>query len=144
MAAVAALAGFEIFANVAASVAPTANFTSIQALNYVVEQKAVSDVTGHPLGGFVVRGSTLPYFSPAGALYVVGDCNGLYLSDGYDYQYTPPQQFEHLTWIPLELDSQPYVVNITVHAPLPRGRSTIPILKVGRTSVWLQLVKAGR
>ena len=46
MAAVAVFAGFEIFANVAASVAPTANFTSIQALNYVVEQKAVSDVTG--------------------------------------------------------------------------------------------------
>ena len=137
------LAGFEVFANVAVAVAPTANFTSVQAVDYVAEQKAISDITGHPLASSVVRGRVLPYWAPAGELYVVGDCAGLYISNGYDYQNTPPQQFEHLTWIALQSDSKPFALYITIQQPQRPARERVPILRFGRSSLQLQVASAG-
>jgi hypothetical protein len=59
-------------------------------------------VSGGALKKDVRRGSVLPYWAPAGTLFVVGECDGLYVSTGFSYSTIPGQQLQHETWIPVE------------------------------------------
>ena len=81
---------------------PTRSGTPTQVLNYVEAQNSISDVTGHPLEANVVRGSSLPPWAPADQLYVIGDCDGLYISNGENYSTVPSQQFTRTTWMAVE------------------------------------------
>ncbi len=81
--------------------------TTTQVLNYVQAQKTMSDLTGHPLESQVVRGRLAPAWGPAGQLYVIGDCNGLYISNGENYSTVPSEQYERTTWMTVEL-GQPF------------------------------------
>ena len=51
---------------------------------------------GHP-------GELAPPWGPADQLYVVGNCDGLYISNGEDYSTVPSQQFVRNTWMAVEL-----------------------------------------
>ena len=82
-----------------AAITPTALWTSTQAKNFVSLQESIS---GGALKKDVRRGSVLPYWAPAGTLFVVGECDGLYVSTGFSYSTIPGQQIQHETWIPVE------------------------------------------
>jgi hypothetical protein len=82
LAVVTTLGLFGIAANVGMAITPQATWSGAQVLRYVQLQKAVSDLTGHPLRENILRGSSLPTKSSADQLYVVGACAGLYISEG--------------------------------------------------------------
>ena len=90
---------YGVWANVGAAITPTALWTSTQAKAFVSAQESVS---GAALRKDVRRGSVLPYWAPAGTLFVVGKCDGLYVSTGFSYSTIPGQQIQHETWIPVE------------------------------------------
>jgi hypothetical protein len=98
-AAIGVLALFGFVANVGIAVAPQDNWTQAQAAGYVQVEQAISDVTGHPLSRDVVRGTVFPVSAPMGQLFVMGDCRGLYISDGEGPAFPYP---EHV-WLPVEL-----------------------------------------
>ena len=99
LALVALLAVFGVWANVGAALAPTSLWTPTQAEHYVQFEKTLG---AGAVEARVRRGASLPFFAPAGTLFAVGDCSGLYLSTGFSYVTVPGQQLEHLTWIPVE------------------------------------------
>ena len=93
---------FGIWANVGIASTPTASWSLSEVANYVSLQKSISALTGHPLNDNVVRGTVLPYWAPADQLFIVGDCSGLYISNGESYQAVPKQELQHYTWLPVE------------------------------------------
>ena len=105
--AITVLALFSIAANLGMAIVPNEEWTTTQVLNYVQAQKAVSDLTGHPLSSRVVHGNSLPTWGPAGELYVVGKCSGLYISNGEQYWADSQHQFERATWQTVAL-GQPF------------------------------------
>jgi hypothetical protein len=133
--AVVALGVFSLWANVGAAVTPSSLWTPAQAQRYVQFQKSVS---GGSIGSLVEHGPTLPYFAPAGTLFAVGDCSGLYVSTGFSYQTVPGQQLQHLTWIPVE---QGPGINHTLTVEFNRTvRTTDPpvvLMTYGKSSLLL-------
>ena len=97
-----------VVANVGIAISPNEEWSAAQAAHFVQMQKLFSDVSGHPLQGQVHRGDTLPPWAPAGQLFVVGSCAGLYVSTGEDYSTVPAQQYQRTTWIPVER-GEPFV-----------------------------------
>ena len=133
VAVIAVLALFSIAANIGMAIVPNEEWTSAQAINYVSAQKAISDLTGHPLQGRVIRGNSLPPWAPAGQLYVIGDCSGLYISNGENYSTVPQQQYERTTWLPAEL-GQPFehTFRLTVNVPRTPAKESVPVLRTGK------------
>ena len=137
--AVIALVGaFTIWANFGIGVAPDEEWTTAQVSNYVSAQDAFSDITGHPLNAEVVRADSLPTFGPAGQLYIIGACDGLYISNGEDYSTVPEQQFVRTTWMPVEyghLFEHTYVMR-ALHTS-PGGTAPVPLVSSGPSTVSL-------
>jgi hypothetical protein len=106
LAVITAVALFEVWANIGMAITPNEEWTTAQGLRYVEAQKTISDVTGHPLKSNVIRGHDLPAWAPADQLDVVGDCQGLYISNGEDYSTVPDQQFQRNTWMAIERGHQ--------------------------------------
>jgi len=139
--AVVVLGAFSMAANVGMAITPTQVWNTTQAQRYVSLQKSISDVTGHPLASDVVRGRTLPYWGPAGQLFVAGDCTALYVSNGEDYSVVPEEQAQHWTWVPVEYG--PGVVHtfdVTVRQPDQAIGQTIDLVSTGRATVQLQVL----
>jgi hypothetical protein len=133
VACVAVVALFSVVANIGMAIVPNDEWTTTQALNYVDAQSTFSDLTGHPLQSHVQRGSTLPPWRPAGQLYVVGNCSGLYISNGENYSTVPSQQYQRTTWATVEL-GPPFenAFRLIVRSPPPRGSASLALLGVGR------------
>ena len=87
----------------ALAITPNEEWNTTQVLHYVEAQKVVSDLTGHPLNAKVVRGTSLPPWGPADQLYVIGDCDGMYISNGEDFSTVPSEQLTRNTWMVVEL-----------------------------------------
>ncbi len=133
------LGAFGIFANFALASTPNDEWSSTQTLGYVKVQKAISDVTGHPLAGNVMSGPRLPQYEPADKLFAVGSCRALYISNGMSYSNAPKQQFEHATWMPVQLGPGIiYDVTLTFRAPIDRMRGRVPILTLGHDTLWVE------
>ena len=130
------LALFGIAANIGMAIVPNEEWTSSQAINYVGAQKAISDLTGHPLQGRLARSSSLPPWAPAGQLHVIGDCSGLYISNGENYSTVPSQQYSRTTWLTVEL-GQPFQHTFQLTAKVPRTltRESVPVLRTGKYAV---------
>jgi hypothetical protein len=96
--AVAALFGF--VANVGIAVAPQLYWTESQSRNYVHAAEVVSNVTGRPLSGDVVRtGSSFPSRATDGQLLIEGRCHALYLA----YENAPlGGPWGRNPWLPVE------------------------------------------
>jgi hypothetical protein len=141
VAVIAVVALFSIATNIGMAIVPNEEWTSSQAVNYVGAQKAISDLTGHPLQGRLVRGSSLPPWAPAGQLHVIGDCSGLYISNGENYSTVPSQQYTRTTWLTVEL-GQPFqhTFQLTVKVPRTRTRESVPLLGTGRYAATAILV----
>jgi hypothetical protein len=127
---------FSIAANVGIAITPNEEWDTTQVLQYVEAQKAISDVTGHPLDSNVVRGSTLPPWGPADQLYVIGDCEGLYISNGENYSTVPSQQFVRSTWMVVEYsDAFDHTYRMTVRSPASGGSESESLVDAGRNDV---------
>jgi hypothetical protein len=125
---------FAITANVGMAIVPNEEWSTAQVLNYVNTQHAVSDVTGHPLQSHVVRGYELPAWGPAGQLYVIGNCNGLYISNGENYSTVPSQQYHRTTWMTVELGPSAQH-RFVLHVGNPRAPHTLRLISAGSDSV---------
>jgi hypothetical protein len=135
---IALVALFSITANVGMAIVPNEEFSATQVVNYVEAQKTFSDLTGHPLSSRVVRGNSLPPWGPAGQLYVIGNCDGLYISNGEDYSTVPSQQYVRTTWMTVQLG--PAFQN-AFRVSLPNsgtvGTESIPLVSMGRYTMEL-------
>jgi hypothetical protein len=108
--------------------------------SYVQTQKTVSDFTGHPLEGRVVRRNSLPTWGPAGQIDVSGNCNGMYISNGEKYWTVPSEQFIRTTWMAVEWGgSYLRTFHIVTRSPGGSGTETIPLLSAGRYFVAAHL-----
>jgi Bacterial Ig domain len=74
-----ALIGF--VASMGIAITPQDNWTQTQTDHYVQAEQAVSNVTGHPLSGYLVRANSFPSRAPIGQLFIEGRCGALYVAD---------------------------------------------------------------
>jgi hypothetical protein len=134
--AIAALALFTIAANIGMAITPNEEWLTGQVYNYVKTQKAVSDFTGVSLKAHVVRGSSLPGWGPADQLYVIGNCDGFYVSNGEYYSTVPEQQFQRKTWMVVERGHAfQHTFRITFRRPASGGTEMASLVTAGHTTV---------
>ena len=145
---------FSVVANFGMAVVPNDQWSQTQALNYVRTQKALSDLTGQPLASHVVQGSSLPAWGPAGQLYVIGKCAGLYVSNGENWSTTsrfvlngnvvPSQQYVRDTWMTVQL-GQPFTHSFSVTANTPISPTTefTPLVSAGAMVAGVRAVPDG-
>lgn len=91
-------AAFGFVANMGIAISPQDNWTQTQADHYVRAEQVVSDITGHPLSHDVVQASAFPLDAPIGQLFVLGNCQALYISDGEGSPFPYPAN----VWRPVE------------------------------------------
>ncbi|MBF6557978.1 MAG: hypothetical protein IVW52_17865 [Acidimicrobiales bacterium] len=133
---VAALGLFSIVANIGMAITPTEEWNTGQTLHYVELQKAVSDITGHPMNGRVVRGNSLPPWAPADELYIVGACDGLYISNGENYSTVPGQQFHRTTWMTVQLGHAfQHTFRVTFNRSPPGTNQSLALVSAGPATV---------
>lgn len=141
MGAVAILCLFSVVANLGIAVSPNQEFTAPQRRNFVTVAKDLSDVTGHPIVSQVMTGNKLPYYAPAGKLFIVGDCSALYISNGESFVNDPTQQQEHDTWLPVERGPNAlYLFDLTFHKWTGPTQPLV-ILTVGSNKIFVQYTK---
>jgi hypothetical protein len=138
--AVIVLGVYGIVANVASASTPNNDWNRAQTLHYVEAQKSLSDSTGNPIVGNIQRGSALPLWAPADKLFIVGDCQALYVSNGMDYSHNSPQQaYEHAGWMAVQYGPRiVYDVSLTLRAPIDQIKGRVPILTVGHDIIWMK------
>ncbi len=145
VAAVVVLALFSLAANLGISLSATTQWTPTQATNYLQMIKAVSDATGHPLTNQIHRGSALPFWAPANEVFVVGDCAGLYVSSGVNFQVVPTFQIERSTWVTVEqasaFDTSLYVTFNTPPSTLGTG---VQLFSIGLDTVFIRSAGHGK
>lgn len=135
---------FEMCAAFGIGVMPTIHWTPTQTKAFVNAQLKLSNITGHPIDAHVIHGTRLPYYAPAGALFVAGNCSGLYVSTGESYADDPVQQKEHTTWLPVEQASAiTHAFHITFRRP-EGGEPTgpVPVISSGPYTVSVRLISA--
>jgi hypothetical protein len=144
VAVVSLLALFSIVANIGMAVTPIpSEWGTSEVVNYVDAQKTLSDLTGHPLQDQVTRGNALPPFAPAGQLYVVGNCSGLYISTGENVSTVPSQEYQRGTWYRVSLGppfSHTFHVTITSH---PTQAESFDLVTAGNYTVRLTTAPTG-
>ncbi len=132
---------FSIVANFGMAVTPNEEWTGNQALHYVEAQKSAADLTGQSLSSRVVRGSTLPTWGPADQLFVVGDCDGLYISNGEDYSTVPSAQFTRTTWLVVERGHAfEHTFRLTVR-PVSGSTEGVSLVSAGDSTVAVSATK---
>jgi hypothetical protein len=137
-AAVVALGVFGIAANVGIAIAPSQYWTAEQAAHFLTFQKAMSDRTGHPLTGDVHRGDVLPEWAPAGSVFVAGQCDALYLSNGEDFSFVPSQYAEHDVWMLVEAGlGFEHGLHVTVGTPTSASRAGVVLATIGRSTLLM-------
>ena len=126
------LALFGFVANIGIAITPDKNWTQAQVDHYVSAERALSDVTGHPLSREVVRGAHFPLRAPMGQLFVMGNCDKLYIAD----QALPNGfYFPSSIWLPVEraphtplcrsLIATATTAPLTANIVLPAGGKTV-------------------
>lgn len=129
------LALWSVGANVGIASSPTEHWSQAQLRNLVVAQR------DHSLGDLrarVVHASGLPSWAPLGALYDVGGCRGLYLSNGTEFSTIPAEQLMHATFMPVE-QGQGIVTTLRLSLSVPPSQlgGDVPLLRWGRTRLVL-------
>ena len=129
---------FTIVANVGIANTPNEEWSTAQVLKYVQTQKSFSDVTGVSLHSQIRRGTTLPVWAPADQLFIVGDCDGLYISNGEYYSAVPAQQYERTTWMVVERGHGfQHTYRITYNPPPPGRIASLQLVGAGSHAVWV-------
>ena len=136
---------FSMAANIGMAITPNEQWNSTQVLHYVQAQKAVSDLTGGTLKANVVHGSSLPAYGPADQLYVIGDCDGLYISNGENYSTVPNASFLRSTWMPVELGHGfQHTFQVTFNQSASGGPASVALVSAGPDSVSVNVVPTDR
>jgi hypothetical protein len=129
-------------ANLAIAAFPVNPWTITQAARFVSMQKSLSISS---LASTVRRGSTLPYWAPAGTIFAMKDCSGLYLSTGNDMRDVPGQQIQHYTWKPVEQSSAfTHTIGFTFNRPVNDLTNPLPLMTYGKSTLVLQPAGPGR
>jgi hypothetical protein len=140
---VVALGIFSMAANLGGAITPTPQWTEAQLTHFVSTQKTVGSLVGQPLADRVIKGSRLPYWAAADELFIVGNCRAMYISNGQDFSTVPKQQLQHRTW--MSVGEEPGVrhrVLLTFHGSIAALGRGVPVLSVGRDTIWVE--PAGR
>jgi hypothetical protein len=149
--AIATVGVYCIAANVAIAAFPVSQWTMAQNARFVSVEKSWSFGS---LASTVRRGTTLPYWAPAGQLFAMNDCSGLYISTGNDMKDDPGQQIEHYTWKPVEQSSSfTHVFDLTFNRPnadftqpatiMTYGKSRLVLEPAGPGLIRLELLDSG-
>lgn len=143
-AAIGVVALFTVVANIGMAITPNEEWDTTQTANYVAAQQSISNLTGHPLRSNVSRGSTLPAYAPADHLFVVGDCDGLYVSTGENYSEVPSELFTRTTWLPVERSHNfQHSFRVTFDQPTS-GTPFLSLVSAGRNSVSVYALPTAR
>jgi hypothetical protein len=130
-----------IAVNLAIADFPAGQWTMAQDARFVSAEKSWSLGS---LADTVRRGEALPYWAPAGQLFAMNDCSGLYLSTGSDMKNVPGQQIEHYTWKPVEQSSAfTHVFDITFNRPPTDLTHPVTILHYGKSHLVLEPAGGG-
>jgi len=141
---VVAVGAFSIAANVALSITPTDAWSSSQASRFLQAQNSLSNLTGHPLAGQIVRGNSLPYWAPADTVFIARNCDALYVSNGEDYRGVLNQRAEHRAWVVVE-EGQGYehILRVTFGTPNTDSRLGVPLVTIGNSAILVHSTDAG-
>jgi len=97
--------------------------TKVQA--YVKNQEDLSRAMGNPIAANVVQGTRLPAGAPADTLFVLGNCAGLFLSNGESYN----------PWIPVSCGAPLRHDFAVIFTRSPRALQRIALVTMGRDVV---------
>jgi hypothetical protein len=112
------------------------DWTLGQAAQFVSVEKALS-IT--PLAPTVRHGAHVPYWAPAGQLFVANSCSGLYLSTGDTLKDVPGQLIQHLTWLPVEQGAGiTHTIGYTFNQPASHLTSPVTILTYGPAKLVME------
>jgi hypothetical protein len=127
-----------IAANFAIAMFPVSQWIPSQDADYIAAQQSLSFTS---LSSAVHRGTTLPYWAPAGQIFAMDNCSGLYLSSGNDMTDVPGQQLEHFTWTPVE-ESKSYtrVIGFTFNRPVSAFTKPTTVMTYGKSKLVLEPV----
>lgn len=118
LAVIGALAVYSVYANLAVSLASARSTErGPELVQYISWQDRVSLITGNPLAGITRQTDELPASAPADELWILGDCDALYLSTGDQYE----------PWVTVEIRS----VSVVVEASeVGYGASTLRLFDI--------------
>ncbi len=86
----------------------------------------------------------VPYWAPAGQLFAINDCSGLYLSSGNDMKDVPGQQIEHYTWRPVEQSPTfTHTIGFTFNRPTEQPHRADPALTYGQSTLVIGPARKG-
>jgi hypothetical protein len=124
-----------VAANLAIAAYPINAWTMTQEARFVSVQKSLSS----SLANTVRRGPRLPYWAPAGTIFAMDNCSGLYLSTGNDMKDVPGQQIEHYTWKPVEQSSAfTHKIGFTFNRPPSDLTGPLPLMTYGKSTLVLE------
>jgi len=136
LAAVSVVALFSVLANIGIAISPTGQWRTDQTVNFVHEMESLNGITGNHMASYIKRGNSLPYYAPADELFVVGQCQGVYISNGEEFQTIPEQQVEHTTWVPVEQGADVFnTLAVTLTGPIPDLGSGITLMSIGKDNI---------
>ena len=125
-----------VVANLAVSLFPVAQWTYGQTSHFIAAEDSLSIGS---LAANVEHGTSLPYWAPAGQVFAMNNCSGLYLSTGNDMQDVPGQQIEHYTWLPVrQSPSFTETIGITFNRSAKDFTKAVPLLTYGKSTLMLE------
>jgi hypothetical protein len=92
------LALFGFVANMGIAITPQDDWTQTQTDHYIEAQQDLSNITGHPQSHDVIKAGNVSGKAPIGQLFIKGQCDELYVSDGEGSAFP----FPNLVWLPVE------------------------------------------
>ena len=88
-------------------------------------------------------GSSLPTWGPAGQLYVIGNCDGLYVSNGEKYSTVPSEQAVRFTWMTVELGPTfQHTFRLKASSPKSAGTESVPLVSAGKYTATVSATPA--
>jgi hypothetical protein len=127
-----------IAVNLAIAAFPVSQWTSAQSARFISVQQSLSITS---LASTVHRGSTVPTWGPAGQIFAMNNCSGLYLSNGNDFSDVPGQQIEHFSWMPVEQSpSFTRAIGFTFNRPLSALPGPITVMTYGKSRLVMERV----
>ncbi len=133
---VVAIGAYCVAANLAIAAFPVAQWTMNQSARFVSVEKSLSIDS---LANSVRRGSTLPYWAPAGQLFAIDNCSGLYISTGNDTKNVPGQQLEHYTWKPVEQSPAfTHIIGFKFNRPVSDFTHALTLMTYGKSRLVME------
>ena len=131
-----AIATYCVAANFAIANFPVAQWSMTQSARFVSVEKSLSIDS---LASSVWRGKTLPYWAPAGQLFAIDNCSGLYLSTGNTSKDVPGQQIEHYTWMPVEQSPAfTHIIGFTFNRPVSEFTQPVTLMTYGKSRLVME------